>query len=255
MTPRRLHSTPRDRAARSSVALVALIVCLSGLAFAARSASAYLPRTYESQLSVRPGSPERIAIDSANRIWGDEPSGFGSRLYEFNALGERLPPTVSTGGGGSMTVDHSNDDLYVPQYGAVAVYNAAGLQLSEKTITKEGHLAIAADNSFLPDHSPGPTAGRLYLTRTPVEGGAPLNIVELLGEYGESLTFPRYEEPSPQPTSTPTRSPVLRPVPSPPRTPSRSARMVNFTSPTLTGSTSSNPTVNSFAKSPAAKCL
>ena len=36
-----------------------------------------------------------------------------------------------------MTVDHSDGDIYVPGYESVGVYNAAGVQLSEKTITKK----------------------------------------------------------------------------------------------------------------------
>ncbi len=187
MAPQAPHSNLRPR--RPAVALAGLALALGLLLCAAAPASAHLPRTYESRLSIEPGPPERLTFDSANRLWGDEPSGFGSQLYEVNPLGEKLPLTVHIGAGGSLTIDYSNNDLYDPQNGEVVVYSAAGLRLSE--IIKEGHLAIAADNSSKP------TAGRLYLTRTPVEGGAPLNIVELLGENGEPITFPRYKEPSP----------------------------------------------------------
>ncbi len=178
------------RAILSAAGLVAVFAF--ALTATATPAIAYNPRTYESQLSVGPGPPQQIAVDSANRIWASEPNVFGSRLYEFNALSERLPTQIDSGGlEGSMAVDHSDNDLYVAVYGAVIVYSATGVELSEKTIFREGRLAVAADNS------PEPSAGRLYLTRRPVEGGEPLNVVELLNESGESNNFPRYEEPSP----------------------------------------------------------
>ena len=179
-----------QRAIITAASLVALFASI--LVFSAAAAFAYSPRTFEAQLSAGPAPVVQIAFDSANRIWGAEPLGFGSRLFEFNSLNERLPTKVESGGiEGSITIDHSNGDLYIPVYGAVLVYNAAGLPLSESTIFKEGHPAIAADNSS------EPTFGRLYLARRPVEGGEPLNEVELLSESGKPVNFPRAEEPNP----------------------------------------------------------
>ena len=194
------HFNPLPRRLASALAGLALGIVLFLCAVTSASANSYLPRTYESQLAA--GQPEPLAIDSANRIWVDPCSGgCGLPISEFNPLGERLPVQIFGGSRieGSIAADHSNDVLYVPDtyQSTVSAYSATGALLPEKTFVREGHMAIAADNSVLPDHSPGPTAGRLYLTRRPLEGGEPSNIVELLSESGEPIDFPRYDEPNP----------------------------------------------------------
>ncbi len=182
------RSIRRRRLGRYILRLASLVaVSASALAFSAAHAHAFSPRTFEYQIPVKPGPPEQIVVAPANRFLVAE----YNKLQEFNALDEKLPKSVEVGHEGWLALDHSTGDLYDPVYGAVLVYSSEGLQLPESTIYKEGHLAVAADNSS------APTAGRLYLTRRPVEGGEPLKIVELLGKSGEAIDFPRYEEPSP----------------------------------------------------------
>ena len=171
-------------------------VFASTLLFSTGSALAYSRRTFEAKLPVGPAPAEQIAIDSANRIWATESIGGGFRLFEFNALNERLPNTIETGGRleGSMAIDHShNNYLYFPDSfdQQIRVYNTSGVELPEKTISKEGRLAIAFDNSS------ESTSGHLFVTRSPHEGEGEFNGVELFSETGKPINFSRTEESNP----------------------------------------------------------
>lgn len=151
---------------RTTIVLVAFCAALVPLAAAATPASAYTPRSYESQISTDAFAPEGIAIDSSNKVWVSENAS--GRISEFNLEGEKLPTVITQGSGrvSSITFDHSDNHLYEGDTlnDLIRVYDSTGQLL--KSFFKEGNgLWIAVDNSA------EPTAGRVYLARRHNEGG------------------------------------------------------------------------------------
>ena len=171
------------RSARGAAGLSSVLALLVLLVFSAAPAHAYVPRTYESQLSSGLYEPENIAIDSADRVWvTDNSSGL---ISEFNSEGEKLPPEIHQVSPRvySAADDHSNNDLYEANNfeNSIEVYGPTG-ELLQSFGAESGHLTIAADNSS------GPTAGRLYLAHG-IEFGEGTRVVERLNENGGPVSF------------------------------------------------------------------
>lgn len=169
-------SSHSNSLARRLSAAAGLALAVGLLLSIAAPASAYSPRTYESQLSAGLFHPLTVAFDSSDRVWVADKTAFEfNNIDQFNSLDERLPVQIVVGSQieGSIAADHSNGDLYVPTpfNDQIHVYSATGAALKE--FGGAGSLAV--------DNSKGETAGRLYESAG--------SVVESLNENGSPVAF------------------------------------------------------------------